>query len=233
MQCVKCIYREFFAYWCNILKNYAKNLGSVISLKLKAVKLIILRHIFGARKFHSPLMPLALRMIETAQARFPFWDRPHLKCVSETFSCLVDVAEKVTLCNRQNGTLKVYDYGKYAITFFDSQTLDGIRVFVDFKKLAVYSGTLHKYFTKTVDPHDLDEYDIWFEAILKADKIISVMPVKMNESFKGRGTGKKRWGICSKCREAGHLAENVANEGRPNGGDICISCLKADIYSVN
>jgi|GEM_PF-5744155 len=229
MNCIKCVYREYFKYILFVSGLLFKSIRNVASIKFASLKLIVFKHLFMAKKYHSPLMPLAAAMTDGAMRRFPFLDRAHLKCIIETNSCLIDTVEKLTHCNRVNGKLKVYDYGRYALTFYDSEDLNGIRAFVDVEKLKKCSALLYDYFVKTKNKYrEFDNYEVFFEAAKKAQNVITFKKVVMDESFRGRGTGKKIWGICPSCGEASHLS-------RETGSDtdeliICAACSEAKLF---
>jgi len=227
MNCAKCVYNEYLKYACSMSKLFIKSITSIIPIKFASFKMIILKHVFMGKKYHSPLMPLAAAMINEAMNRFPFFDQAHLKCIVETNSCLIDTVEKLTHCNRVNGRLKVYDYGRYALTFYDSEDLTGIRVCVDTEKLKKYSPHLRDYFIKPEYDIEFDGNEVFFEAAKKAKKIITIQKVLLSKAFHGRGTGKKKWGVCSLCGEAGHMSQAAADDKIRN---ICVACRESALF---
>ena len=227
MNCVNCIYRTFFKYAFHMASLLVKNIRNIIAIKSASFRLILLKYAFMGKKYHSPLMPLAAVMVNAGMGRFPLFDRPHLKCVVETNSCLIDIVEKLTHCNRVNGRLKIYDYGRYALTFYDSEDLHGVRVFVDTEKLKRYSGLLYRFFVKSEGSAEYDSNEVFFEAAGKASKVITFKEVLMAEEFRGRGTGVKKWGVCPSCGEPGHL---YASGGVSDAAGTCIACRDAKLY---
>jgi len=241
MQFNRCRYCQSFHYALSIFYSLAKNIPKIIRLKFGAFKMIVFKFYFLKRKYHSPIMPIASAMINAAMNAVPFFDRPHMKCVCETTACLIDAIEKLTHCSRENGRLKVYDYGHYAATFYDSETLEGVRVYIDTQKLKKNSGLLFKYFVKTQGPKPVfDNNEVFIEAIKKADKVFSVRKVIMSEEFFGRGTGRKVWGVCAECNEASHIhvfeqanaeKKNEKSANRDDGARaICVECFKSNLY---
>ncbi|HNY12683.1 MAG TPA: formylmethanofuran dehydrogenase subunit E family protein [Candidatus Wallbacteria bacterium] len=227
MNCQKCIYKSYLQYACSILILFLKSIRNIVSIKSASLKLIIYKQIFMARKYHSPLMPLAASMINGAMNRFPFLDRAHLKCIVETNSCLIDTVEKLTHCNRVNGKLKVFDYGRYALTFYDSEDLAGVRVFVDTQKLQKYSAYLYHYFIKSNQDIEFDNYKVFCEAAKKAEMVITFKKVTLSGSFHGRGTGMKKWGVCPICGESGHMLRAASSDEKH---EICIACHESKLF---
>ncbi len=226
MNCAYCIYRSYFKYFFSLLTLLFKGLGDIIPIKFASFKLVVFKFIFMGKKYHSPLMPLAAVMINRAIKSFPLSERAHLKCITESNSCLIDTIEKLTYCNRVNGRLKIYDYGRFAITFYDSEDLMGIRVFIDTQKLRKYSPYLYDYFTKSGEYKKYDVYETFFESAKMAEKIISLKKVNLCEEFRGRGTGPKTWGVCALCAEAGHLTQSDPKTGRK----ICVACSEEKLF---
>lgn len=58
--------------------------------------------------------------------------------VVETRKCLPDAVQLLTPCSVGNGWMRVMDWGKLAITLYDYQTRDAMRVALDYDKLDRY-----------------------------------------------------------------------------------------------
>ncbi len=56
----------------------------------------------------------------------------------ETPKCLPDAIQLLTPCTIGNGWLTVVNVGRYALTLYDKETGDGVRVFLDPAKLAQF-----------------------------------------------------------------------------------------------
>ncbi|MFH1287160.1 MAG: FmdE family protein [bacterium] len=101
-----------------------------------------------AALFHGILAPglyLGFFMIE--KARELLGSRDMIDAVVETVKCLPDSVQLMTPCTVGNGWLKVFDYGNFALTLYDKKTKEGVRIWVDLKK--VPSETVfYKWFTR-------------------------------------------------------------------------------------
>ena len=62
----------------------------------------------------------------------------YLNVVSETVVCLPDAVQLLTPCTFGNGFMQVLDWGKFAITVYDRESLAGIRVWLDQGRLPAY-----------------------------------------------------------------------------------------------
>jgi formylmethanofuran dehydrogenase subunit E len=58
--------------------------------------------------------------------------------VTETIVCLPDAVQLLTPCTIGNGFLQVLDWGKFALTAYNRQTLAGIRLWLEYPALANY-----------------------------------------------------------------------------------------------
>ncbi|HPJ40559.1 MAG TPA: formylmethanofuran dehydrogenase subunit E family protein, partial [Spirochaetota bacterium] len=93
-------------------------------------------YIEKGKSFHGSMAPGLLIggfMVDYARKNLPggeFFD-----VISETGHCLPDAVQLLTPCTIGNGWLKIIDTGRFAITFYDKSTGDGVRVYLDQKKL--------------------------------------------------------------------------------------------------
>ena len=51
--------------------------------------------------------------------------------VTETVVCLPDAVQLLTPCTIGNGFLQILDWGKFALTGYDRETLAGVRVWLN------------------------------------------------------------------------------------------------------
>src|SRR4030042_909993 len=85
-----------------------------------------------AKSFHgyaAPGVVLGGVMVELAYQNLPAAGL--FDAICETRRCLPDSVQLLTPCTVGNGWLKIMDSGRFALTIYDKQTGDGIRVFVD------------------------------------------------------------------------------------------------------
>lgn len=84
------------------------------------------------RSFHgyqAPGVLLGGMMVEAAIQRLP--ENILYDAVSETTHCLPDAIQLLTPCTTGNGWLRVFNLGRYALSFYDKCEGDGVRVAVD------------------------------------------------------------------------------------------------------
>ncbi len=132
--------------------------------------------------------------------------------LSETFSCLPDAIQLLTPCSIGNGWLKILDLGKFALSLYNKNNGNGVRVFVDPEKLASFLE-IKTWFFK-LKPKKEQDLDVLLEEIHTArSQVCGITPVKLRpEIF----TSRRRAGfsICPICRES-HPAPD---------GNCCRAC---------
>ncbi len=89
------------------------------------------------RSFHgSPAPGIIIGGIMVDMARDALPPETIFDAVVETPKCLPDAVQLLTPCTVGNGWLKIVNLGRYALTLYDKYTGEGIRVFIDPRKLA-------------------------------------------------------------------------------------------------
>ncbi|NLJ26548.1 MAG: trehalose-binding protein [Deltaproteobacteria bacterium] len=86
--------------------------------------------------FHGYMAPGVLIggfMVDLARKHIP--EGTLFDAISETPKCLPDAIQLLTPCTTGNGWLKVINLGRYALSLFDMHEGNGVRVFLDPKKL--------------------------------------------------------------------------------------------------
>jgi len=93
-------------------------------------------YVSRVKAFHGNVAPgliLGGFMVDLALRRIP---RGVLfNAVCETPACLPDAVQLLTPCTVGNGWLKVINLGRYALSLYDKDSGDGVRVFLDPRKL--------------------------------------------------------------------------------------------------
>lgn len=168
------------------------------------------------KEFHGDIAPGLLIggfMIETAIKHRPggeFFD-----AICETVVCLPDAVQLLTPCSIGNRWLKIFDYGKFAITLYEKYGGEGVRVYIDPAKLEKWPE-IKNWFMKLV-PKDRQDTQKLLDQIKQAGSdIIGFYPVKVKpEHCKKKKLGPS--GICGKCGEPYPLRDG--NMCRPCQGD--------------
>ena len=88
------------------------------------------------RSFHGHVAPgvvIGSAMVHKALEFMP--EGILFDVICETFNCLPDSVQLLTPCTVGNGWLKIYDFGRFALTLYDKYEGKGVRVFMDPEKL--------------------------------------------------------------------------------------------------
>ena len=107
-----------------------------------------------AERFHgfrSPGLVVAGFMVDYAVEELG--GERALKAVAETRSCLTDAVQLLARCTTGNGRLRIIEAGRFALTLYDRDTLEGVRVFVDPDKLERFPE-VDKWFYRKVKKSD-------------------------------------------------------------------------------
>jgi formylmethanofuran dehydrogenase subunit E len=135
--------------------------------------------------------------------------------ISETTVCLPDAVQLLTPCTIGNGWLKIFDYGRYALSLFEKYNGEGIRIYVDPAKLAQWPE-VNGWFMKLLTKKEQDR-DRLFGQIKEAGRtILGKQSVQVKPAF----LGKEKLGkvaICPRCGEAYPLRDGAMC--RPCAGD--------------
>ena len=82
----------------------------------------------------APGVPIGVAMVNLAMEKLGKVDK--LGAIAEAKACLSDAIQALTGCTVGNKYLKIYEkIGRYALTLYDRITGNGVRVFVDLKRI--------------------------------------------------------------------------------------------------
>lgn len=93
----------------------------------------------AVKRFHgypAPGVILGCYMVEMARACIP--DDILFEAICETSWCLPDAVQLRTPCTIGNGWLKIFNLGLYAVSLYDKFTGEGVRIFLDGRKLGAF-----------------------------------------------------------------------------------------------
>jgi len=135
-----------------------------------------------------------------------------LDALSETPKCLPDAIQLLTPCTVGNGWLTVVNVGRFALTLYNKENGEGVRVFIDAAKLEAWSE-LKTWFFK-LKPKKEQDRDLLAAQIKEAgNRICGMQTVKVADRFiKKRARGLL--GVCPRCREGYPIAD----------GPSCLAC---------
>ncbi len=170
------------------------------------------------KEFHgyaAPGIVIGGFMVDLAYRRLPAEGLFDALC--ETPKCLPDAIQLLTPCTVGNGWLTVVNIGRFALTLYDKENGEGIRVFVDTEKLEAWPE-LKTWFFK-LKPKMEQDRDLLAVQIKEAGNgICGVQRVKVADRFIKRG-GRGGLAVCPQCRE-GYPADD---------GPLCLSCSGNEI----
>ncbi|MGD0822603.1 MAG: formylmethanofuran dehydrogenase subunit E family protein [Desulfomonilia bacterium] len=167
------------------------------------------------KAFHGSIAPGIVAggiMVDIAKANLP--DGEFFDVICESQHCLPDAVQLLTQCTIGNRWLKIVDTSRYALTFYNKYTGEGIRVYLDAKKLKDWPA-IKAWFLKEKPKKDQDQQQVLDEFHRAGTGIYSTLKVIVKPSYI-TSPGKKRSGIalCTSCGEA----------YRTNLGETCPAC---------
>lgn len=167
------------------------------------------------KEFHGSIAPGIVAggiMVDIARANLP--EGEFFDVICESRHCLPDAVQLLTQCTIGNRWLKIVDTSRYALTFFNKYTGEGIRVNLDAKKLKDWPA-IKAWFLKEKAKKDQDQQQILDEFHRAGTGIYSTLKVTVKPPYI-TSEGKKRSGIglCPSCNEA----------YRTDLGETCPAC---------
>ncbi len=148
-------------------------------------------------------------------------DGPDLVVTVETFNCLPDAVQVLTTCTTGNGRLKVYDWGQFALTAYNRESMRGLRTWVVADTIAKWP-LLNDWFNPAQRTGDAPRFDdlvpVFFEA---RDDLLGLREVRIvgEDHFPKR----KKTGICKSCGESYNLY----------CGELCCACQGKGYYELS
>lgn len=109
-------------------------------------------------------------------------DTPYLNAVVESVVCLPDAVQILTPCTLGNGFMQVLDWGRFAITLYDRQSLTGYRARLAAEKVEQFPLIAGWYLRKSAGPVDKD--DVVQELLDHGHQLVSMQKVALHRSLK-------------------------------------------------
>ncbi len=120
--------------------------------------------------------------------------------ISETASCLPDAVQLLTPCTIGNGWLRVFDFGRYAVTLYDKEGGRGFRVFLVPERIHEQSE-IGAWFFK-LKPKNEQNAELLMAQIKSAgETLCAVQPVHIRQEFLQKRS-KGKIAVCPVCHEA-------------------------------
>ncbi|BBO87104.1 FmdE family protein [Desulfosarcina ovata] len=175
--------------------------------------------VFDMEDFHGARAPgiiVGALMLDTVIAMVP--ESPELVVAVETYTCLPDAVQVLTSCTTGNGRMKVYDWGKFALTAYNREKMSGVRTWVVADAVPKWP-LINDWFNPAQRTGEAPEFEDLVEEFFAArEDLIGVQRVRIvspNNVFE-----KKKTGICEKCGESYNL----------KCGDVCSACQGLTYY---
>ena len=176
----------------------------------------------AVKNFHGYVAPgiiIGGYMVEKAKTALP--ESVVFDAAVETIWCLPDAVQMLTPCTIGNGWLKIFDFGKFALSLYDKIDGKGARAHLDISKLDAYP-VIKTWFLKLKPRNEQDTEKI-LEAIKQAaDSICTVKEVVVRPEYLPRRK-KEKISVCQLCGEAFPSYH----------GDICRACKGQSPYVDN
>ena len=157
-------------------------------------------------------------MVDMAYSRLP--EKGLFDAVCETPKCLPDAVQLLTPCTLGNGWVKVINVGRFAMTLYDKETGEGIRVFVDPSKINAWPELAAWFFKrKTKKEQAFDR--LLDEARRAGAGMCGIQRVKVADWVRA-GRPRGQFAVCPVCKEAYPSAD----------GTTCPACQGEGLYEA-
>jgi formylmethanofuran dehydrogenase subunit E len=134
------------------------------------------------------------------------------EAVCETRSCLPDAIQLLTPCTVGNGRLKIIPLGRFAIAFYDKQNYNGVRVFLDAKRLEPWQE-IKAWLLKLKSKKEQDKENLIREIREAGASILDIQRIDVRPEVAIK-TNKGAIAMCPRCKEAYPLRD----------GELCRAC---------
>lgn len=171
-----------------------------------------------AEEFHGHISPGVVTggfLVDAAQRELGH--SLYLNAVTETVVCLPDAVQLLTPCTMGNGFLQVLDWGKFAVTLYDRESLRGARAWVDLEAVAA-NPVVSSWFIRKPGDQKVDKDPVVQELLTYGPRLVKCRAVDMKESLKSKG--KVLTAACPSCGESYPL----------RFGDQCLACQGRAYY---
>jgi len=154
------------------------------------------------KEFHggnlAPGLIIAGFMVELASSNMP--ENTLYEVICETAGCIPDAVQLLTPCTAGNQWMHILDVGRYAMSFYDKYSGEGVRVYLDSSKLEKWP-TINEWFFRLKLKKEQNTQELLKKTIEAGPSILSIEPIKISSEFLVKKT-KKSIFICQICKEA-------------------------------
>lgn len=175
-------------------------------------------YLIKAEEFHghvSPGLVMGGFLVDAAWAILG--PTPHLNAVVETVVCLPDAVQILTPCTLGNNFMQVLDWGKFAVTLYDRETLAGARAWVDRERVAAVPE-IAGWFLRGAGGIVLPKDEVVAHLTRRGPELLQARAVTLPAALKP--TEKVATGPCPACGESYPLRQ----------GEACLACQGQAYY---
>ena len=171
------------------------------------------------KSFHGTLAPGLLIggfMVDLAMKNLP--EGEFFDAVCETPVCLPDAVQILTPCTVGNGWLSVVPFGKFAVTLYEKYAGEGVRVYLDTKKLDGWPE-IRDWYLKKKKKQDQDSEKLFSQIKEAGHGLFGLQRVRV-EADKVR---RKKMGAVAVCPQCGEVYPT-------RDGQKCLGCQGGSPY---
>ncbi|SDB02077.1 formylmethanofuran dehydrogenase subunit E [Desulfonatronum thiosulfatophilum] len=153
------------------------------------------------RDFHGSAAPglvLGGFMVEEARRHLP--EETLFDAISETTHCLPDAVQLLTPCTIGNGWLRIINLGRYALTLYDKYAGNGVRIFLDSRKVESWPA-MKIWYMKLKPKKEQDSVALFEEIKAAGASVCSLENVQIAAHLLQR-RGRGGIVVCPVCGEA-------------------------------
>ena len=142
------------------------------------------------------------------------------EALCETTKCLPDAIQMLTPCTIGNGRLRIVPLGRFALSLFNKNTGDGIRVFPDQAKLEFWPE-LTAWYMKRKSKQEQDVHELLHQIKQAGEEILVWQSIQAKPEI----LRKNKLGPVALCPACGETYPVAA-------GSICLACQGQDPYET-
>lgn len=176
----------------------------------------LIKRITAFHGYPAPGMVVGIKMVDVALSAIPagiLFD-----AVTETGNCLPDAVQMLTPCTAGNGWLKMLDLGRFALALYDKHTGEGVRVFLDARKVPNWPE-IDIWFFKRKPKAEQNSRRLLDEIRQAGAFVMTTEKVYVDKRLMAKTPVGPR-GICPQCLES----------YPKNHGKLCRACQGASPY---
>jgi formylmethanofuran dehydrogenase subunit E len=154
-----------------------------------------------AKSFHGSIAPGLLvggYMVDLAVKQMD--EGILFDAISETSSCLPDAIQLLTPCTTGNGWLRIMDFGRFALSIYNKESGEGVRVTLNYRSLDEW-GEIKTWFFRLKPKREQDTAALRDQIIEANYDLLSLNKIVIRKDFLPQKKNKGTIKICAGCGE--------------------------------